>query len=565
MTKLTTLKTITILYGLFLFTVSAFSQKIEPDENQTGLILTIDGVSFSWGSHDFNDLAGDPSTRDFTTEGINYRVRALRDTKTKDLGFIANDNKYLANTFCIDSYEEGYEKYIESIELQWSNIPEYGGGLNLYGRSELNNNFDKTNVSSFSEGNDESIILRPTTDNEGKVKIIFEKPIRYIAFTYLMEKLSNNRYTLARFSSIKVHFVNENPIKPKVTVGALGDVEWNPDYAVNGMKIDGLISYNGELADDVKVFYQVVPVFEENMTKVGAKYIQPDEWDKTCGMHKWIWDQMKAIQATGSSKGVQSNTLLTGSHIVDGYYFINAGEVDNNTRNELVFKHDEQSGAYVASITAYFPCSGKYRLIVESNKEDMEVVYETDEWNVYPSLSLAYQYTMNEITFNEGLNINGFSMNDNNELIIDENADKGNLSLYIPGIYLADITYTIEVQGNDEEDTESKESKRRVSYSKSIKNGDPIDISQLGENGGSISFSLSKNGASTPSKGDGNDSKSEHNIMIIFKAIDPTGIKTHIDSDQTVEYYTLQGTKVMKPSKGIYIRVTAAGAEKIVL
>lgn len=325
--------------------------------------------------------------------------------------------------------------------------------------------------------------------------------------------------------------------KPKVYVGGLKDLEWRPEYAEKGFDLSSHINVTKANITDLNLTVEVVPRFiidADNQDM--SQFTQPKEWNENCGMYPWIWNQMTAIQNNNNR--------------VDGYYFDRS-----SSDTSKIITND--------GLIAYFPCSGKYELKI-TGPEDIEIVYENENQliNVYPSTNLIYEYKLNGVTIEEGLNINGRGRGESKGIEVVK-GELDNLILYIPGVYLVDITYSYDGKAEEAEESASGEQnsvKRKVTYSNTIKNGDKIDLSNISDTGADLRISLSKNGAETPLGNDGN-SEQAIRVTLVNTSTGVDGIEE--EGREVCEYYTLQGIRVMNPEKGLFIKVEGGKAKKV--
>lgn len=139
---------------------------------------------------------------EFGESGVTFYIVTYGDMYTKDFGFYSEDTQ-----FSICGYTDRKPKYVESIEVDWSDKVEYGGNLQIYTRGEDQGAFTaKSSYATLLKGAGKGDVIDCADANaEGKTRYTFSEPFPYIALVYSND--GDNR--LARFKSFTLHFINE--------------------------------------------------------------------------------------------------------------------------------------------------------------------------------------------------------------------------------------------------------------------------------------------------------------------------------------------------------------------
>lgn len=205
------------------------------------------------------------------------------------------------------------------------------------------------------------------------------------------------------------------------------------------------------------------------------------------------------------------------------------------------------------NVTAVFPCSGKYQIIVtpvatgNATFETTTITYE-----ITPNLNLTYGNNIG------GLNLNGVGLTDNQFEYPCETDDKttpwtpkGSYA-YTPGLYFAD-EMTIDF-GNT-----AKGVKRYAGEEDAEEDntywGAPFDTSIIPSGTSTLNATVTKNGTSGVTS-----------FVFNLNTQIPTGVEgiESVEEGEAV-YYNLQGVKVENPEHGIYVKVVNGKASKVVL
>lgn len=236
---------------------------------------------------------------------------------------------------------------------------------------------------------------------------------------------------------------------------------------------------------------------------------------------------------------------------LDGFYTGASAKLQNS----------ETSGVY--DLIVDVPCSGIYEIKLYSSSDrfalfdkDKKVPVFTVE--IYPNL--IEKYGLN------GINIEGYTFSDgdaNHQKTIVlahdyvQTADLEECRIYLPGIYFADGISASWVENISGGKAESITLRRKSSNGSVSSYFATIDLSSLKENsdGGLINVTVAKNGANA-------------NFAFNVKAANQ-GIVTSVANVESGEgdyiYYNLEGMRVAKPGKGVYIRIKNGKSEKVVL
>lgn len=336
-------------------------------------------------------------------------------------------------------------------------------------------------------------------------------------------------------------FVNDASVEENATV-TIGDAlndnpsfEWTADMASGDWSSENpfeeLLITTGTV-DASKLEVKITPKFDQTT--------QPSAWSEDCGMSQSIWNQMIAVE--NGVNGTKNN--------VDGYYW------NPETTPSI-------DGTSITNVV--IPCSGEYELSITSTDESIEIINSPVSFTVYPSTNLIYSYMWNDKEITEGINISGYSV-DEDLMVVNEELAKDKYVLYIPGVYLSDISYTLDFTPSDNVNTNqiAKAVKRKVTQSGTIKNGAAMDLSGWDGSQATLYLTLSKNGATTPKSGN-NETSTASIILKTGASNETTGIGVMEMLEGEAEYYNLQGVKIKNPEKGLFIKVEGGKASKIIL
>lgn len=324
--------------------------------------------------------------------------------------------------------------------------------------------------------------------------------------------------------------------------------------------------FNGEGMDLNDFTYQLLPDFDRIQDPGRANSNLP--W--------YLYDQM--ISTCDANKDLH----------VDGYY---TSDADINVELKPSEAH---SGEFDLKINS-LPCSGLYKLVVTPNnseKKNIEVSLP-----IYPNVFNTYKDAEGTQMW---LNINGIPVSSSNnegfilnyliETVKDESGStkqvglwmKDNLDksvVYTPGLYLPGendglyvwVEYaTITEPDIDDLSGGRVSAKRAPSDDKYGKYDESFDLSSLqdlyeGSSSDSmrLHFVVSKNGVETPINAD--TSYSDQYVGVNFTTDVPTAVETLKTDEETPVYFNLQGQRVERPGKGIYIRLQGSKATKVLL
>lgn len=220
--------------------------------------------------------------------------------------------------------------------------------------------------------------------------------------------------------------------------------------------------------------------------------------------------------------------------------------------------------------------SGLYRVSFQSNN-DKYVLAEPCAFtlNLYPSIS-GLKFVDGDYSYSAEGNVPYkflYSEDENGE----EHPDWLIDSRVAPVVELSEknveIWYKIE-DSNSNGDNKEENTLRRLPADSELASMDfdkvddenRINLRPIAENNDTsasyqINFVLIKNGASSPVDSDGNTTH-----FISFPSTnEPTGIDAISADDADVVYFNLQGVKVTRPERGIFIRIAGNKAEKVIL
>lgn len=241
---------------------------------------------------------------------------------------------------------------------------------------------------------------------------------------------------------------------------------------------------------------------------------------------------------------------------------------------KVLLKPDDK-GAFNLSLQD-IKSSGLYRVSFQSNN-DKYVLAEPCSFtlNLYPSIS-GLMFVDGDYSYSAEGNVPYqflYSEDENGE----EHPDWLIDSRVAPVVELSEknveIWYKIE-DSNSNGDNEEENTLRRLPadselatmYFDKVDDENRINLRPIAENNDTnasyqINFVLKKNGASSPVDSDGNTTH-----FISFPSTnEPTGIDAISTDDAEAVYFNLQGVKVARPERGIFIRVAGNKAEKVIL
>ena len=300
-------------------------------------------------------------------------------------------------------------------------------------------------------------------------------------------------------------------------------------------------------ADDIEV--TVMPAGSENWASASGS---EDELDQA---------YRQAFEATAPESSLWQQYSDLKSHQVDGFFTNCDGRLERGSEN----------GVY--DLVLSMPCSGVYNISFKSKNDNFIIVDQGHDNNpafdleIYPNLLNSYS---KEHTFN----IEGFSydMEDREsvktiflpkDFIESKGKEMTNCMAYTPGIYFAD-EFKVSVQGGEEDRgpgsigyIKRKEDSTEPTVADASKYKASANLSNLDQNGKTISVTIAKNGASATylfrvAPGD------NKNVSTDIREIE-------FEEHDNATYYNLQGILVKNPERGIYIRVCDGRREKVMV
>lgn len=505
------------------FTLEIFGSNVMNEQKNLGNFSKPD-----WGNYFFRSYSNTFNSN------VNIYIRTYGDSSTMDFGFACEGTpNIIYSQFLITGYENKNEKYIESLEIDWSFSDYYGGRLHIYSREDTP--YSQTeSISSIKNSSYYDGTISPSDLNlkDGKTSVVkFSHNVKYIAFVYA-ETVNENLslYDLARFSAFRVHFVDEPPVSDieetettKLTV--IKDIE--PQVWIEGDTKLHLIELGTEDSVSAENFNVTVkPNFEE--------ITQPDENAST--LLWWEWDQMEGIMKSGQK--------------VDGYY--------PTDEPEFTLSVETEAGINYLTVAGHFPVSGTYTIEVTSTDEN--ITFDGDNYttvDVCPNINLMYakEYSVEHSVTDSGgnkspqttkvgggdtINLSGIKFSDGLDYYYYDEAtgkfpDGTDLILYTPGNYLDNIKYAVSPTDFTDE-SQLRTCEDHV-----------IDVSALNDSEKIyITVMIEKNGL-----------KSETIHWTLEKTNDNTMTSVEdIEAEEAdAEYYDLNGLRVNANNltKGIYI------------
>lgn len=516
--------------------------------------------------------------------------KVVNENNVSDIGFIIKDSSL--SSFLISSYEAGREKFIESIEVKWSNFKDCGGSLMVYGREDRPYNTLCSITGDNLLNNDLEYLLFPTNENDGIVVYYLDKPIRYFDITYNYEGTTMNSdgtRRFARFEYLKVHFVDEwvdpNP-EPEATVKVhLGDEDGNYDLewrnTAEKMSVPLKDIYSAWEIENETRFYDptdlnltfwLTPNFEPSDNFPKEPTVDSSDENNKFNPEVFNWNLYNIFEANKDNHpydGFISSKEPIECPLVDGQYLL---------------------------IPA--PCSGEYILSVTQSGEDAPKIASNEaKLNIWPSVkndyswlketemawSTLYSFSLNWVNFPEEIE-NGiisypYELPEENPQSVAPIAETKNAymhdapaTIYIPGLFDATIEYKIDFDGGGTGSVGNLNSKTRRAAEdangfKSYDN-DPFTLDDL-TSSATLQLRISKNGAVTPSSDTDGSSLSTLRINLSDTKQTPVGVKGIVvtPGEGEVEYYDLNGLRVNPESAvpGIYIRRQGGETRKVVI
>lgn len=487
---------------------------------------------------------------------IDHYTSKMNTNESHDFGLSCNTSFF--SRFIITGYATGKEKYIESIDINWSDETPNGGALRLLGR--LDNGFIYTQTpSNIANRVDLDVVLRPEEAINGVTHYTFKTPVRYIAFFHEFADDTPVGLTedyLARFSSFTIHFVKDEPkVDPEEKSISFGngissnlDVKWDK----NG---------NGQLAVSVKDY---LGNDIEDLSDLNAKFfVQPFEgasWNKKPDLNGSKPDYMSETQ------WLVFQTMEKHNMVYDGYW---------DSTDKIECKLDATS----KSLKINVPCSGLYKLTVES--DDPSITASEATLNIWPDLSVSYDLSATGLDEYLGvISLNGIPHSDDNGNYFyypfeNQNIDSGAykkeaVEIHVPGLYDAHLYYKLDLVSNE---TGNGKVARKVASDVDglegytlYKGPESINFEDMNSyTNARLQLKAVKNGAVTPSDENG-ESVNTYEVQLDRNTSTAVLSIGQPAFEGNAVYYNLNGMPVSKDnlSPGIYIRKTEKGAEKFI-
>lgn len=465
--------------------------------------------------------------------------RSRSDVDGGDFGFWDND-------FLIISQYTNNLKQIDRIEIGWSYIPIFGGKIRLFGSFAEDSPFTDRQISEsalIKMNCDVDVIFSPDKINLSPTIYYFDKPVHYLTLIFLSSNVD-----IARFSYLKVHFIDAVS-DPVVLFPAETDIEWNK----RGMTLEASLTSGGKVLD----------IDRDNL----KFYIQPefDIVEKPNPLNENVPENMLG-QAWRLYK-IFENSEVNNGLIYDGYL---------ERKDKIACDFNTSNGDFKISIPA--PCSGKYSLHAELNDDNgnaMEI--EPILLNIWPGIKNSYE-EIGRIEYGaeyDGNNpdpiyffgINWVNFNDNlfESLLYPFDEDGTGFPyawnssvIHIPGLYNVEEIY---YKWDSEPVPASETGDDLSTYHKQSEY--PLDVKHITTQGDNLNIRIAKNGALTPVDNQG--SLTRFNVTLSDQKQVPTGVDSVATAHDggEVEFFNMQGMKVNKPGRGIYIKRIGDRVEKI--
>lgn len=488
-----------------------------------------------------------------TDIGFRFWLQVAGDGDTKDMGFGPMQPAQLV-TIDYDN-TKGADKYVRSVEIVWSNIPQCGGGINLYGRGKNRQPYELKAVNKLEElalDNDVSMQLFPKDAKDGVTKVVFDRDIKYIAMSYAR----NETIAIARFSSLTIT-LSDIPPSASVQFGDSGsqDVTCSLPWRNTGITIKDSISFTCESedfsSDDIE-FY-ITPLFDITGKPDVTAGFPP------AGMSEIQWSLYKAMESSGRP--------------YDGY-----------AESAAPIRCSYQDG--VLDIPA--PCSGKYSLTARSTKYDLDMNKVT--LNIWADTSNDYSWladvddTIDPSYHYFALNGVNDSHSESGEFLypFEDASDpslgaygKGNVELYIPGVFNGRIFYKWDVPGASglarTVAADGSDVPEELAGYTELTGDSPLTFDQLSKDNdtGYLEVRVLKNDALTPLISEENGSENQFVVKLTDSVSSPTAILTveASDANSPVEYYSIDGRLIPRSrlAPGIYIRKKGSESTKVIV
>lgn len=570
-----------LLFTLLFQYIPASADVIEYDQNGTDFTLNYENSIFNYDKNnnfEINDYVP-PAVKMYENAagtGVMLQSRFHVNSKESpdgfyDYGFIkfstvtGGKTESYPSEFVISGYASDKEKFIDWIEIRWSNIEPCGGKLWLNG-SETTPYFLQNDLSVYQEGSSVTETLIPTTENDGVVRYNFQSPVRYLALA-VHPDAPDDFSSLARISYIKVHFVEEwtapEPQAIQVQIGNPDEPKQNIEWDRNGMDLVVPVIITGKNSDNLSsknlnLTFTLTPQFKATS--------KPD-WteDNHEGTIDAGWRLYKVFE--NHPDKVYDGFLEDVSPITCDAKFVNNQHGDDN---------------YLVNIPA--PVSGLYTLSVSS--EDFEIEANGILLNVWPGIrnyygdlwelefpndetkkvDPIYKFSINWINFDDDDQYQQFNYPYDEEKTGPHMPTGG--TIFIPGLYDAKIYYkwNDDFYNNHTPQPIAEDSTSETPSGYSNAATEPLDLSELKSS--ELQLLISKNNALTPI-----DDNSKSAIAFIMKLDEtrdvPTAVRAieNVPADVPAEYYNLGGLRVNEKSllPGIYIRRTGTQTEKILV
>lgn len=545
-----------LLLPLFLPCI-IYGAKID-DTDGKGFILELFGnnINSAPNGNFYSDILGSNNATPISNpyeSGVYAYIRSFVDRTTNDFGFNYENvqAKTTPSLFLITRYQDNNDKYIESLEIDWSGIGDNGGRLHIYSR-ENTPFIDNENISSIMESSYDEGIISPFDPDLQKEKTSvhkFSHNVKYIAFVYEEPAIENlGLKNLARFSAFRVHFVDEPPVsnpepeKPHIDIPWLNTGITISNYYNELTEMLGLDSLSSEVVEYDDLDSNPTSILETLTYSLRPEFPTTPKPTSPDDLEDWKWWLFNEFE----SKNQPYDGYLTEDDLVDGVIMCN---------------YDSDNACLVIPA----PCSGLYTLTVSNGEEQ---IFEAT-LNIWPNIYNSYEVDtegIHEYDKDQRFNINTVKFP---EIICPENQDRislpypyaedkesafmaENVSICIPGLYNETI-YFRKVNNTQTQSTRDADSDGWVKY-----DGSNLDFQDLTDsNKIYLQLRIDKNEASTPLTDD-NNSLHSFEVYLSTDASIPTGVESVVDESEKapVELFTLSGMRVVSssPSSGLYIR-----------
>lgn len=490
-----------------------------------------------------------------------------------DMGFVSSTD--FSPYFLITTYGNKPVLFIKSIEIKWSDKVGSEDPLCIHARADKSYELeyiygyatpDKEDV--LNSTDEVAELYRKNANEDLTQTYVFKEPVNYL----LLSGPTEGDKKIIRIEYFKVHFTNEDPTtalnETELVLGS-GDEQINLPWSKEDIVLDNIVSTSDPETslDNLDLRFFLTPEFEPTEAPdVNAS--KPQDFDDT---YWYLYQQFEGENRMN----------------YDGYI---GDRLSDNGKIKCSF--DSSSG----KLSLPIPCSGLYRLNVES--ETVNITANSLLLNVYPDITHSYDilvedqegmsytsnfaFSLNQVTFPESLGTDktlGYPYADKSDLGSGAfNAEA--VSIFIPGLYDADIFYKLDFIDKTEADLPPQ---MGIKARKSI----PEDLNSLGyelysattqpsftelneNNIAVLQLKIAKNNAVTPDNKDTGNSIHTLALQLDTTVDTPTSVDCVSTESYPSEpqYFNLNGLRIdsRNLAPGIYIRAYGKSSpQKIVV